>query len=157
MLELWIPFTIFAAFMQNIRSALQKHLKDRLSTGGAAYVRFFYAWPFALLYLGAVQWFGDYPMPEVSGVFLLYCLLGGVSQILFTFLLIHLFSFRNFAVGTTYTKTEVMQVALLGLVFLGYRVTFVGSVIGFAYGFAFGTLTGSVIGWAYNKLAILRR
>ena len=46
---------------------------------------------------------------------------------------------------------------LLGQVFLGYRVTFIGSVVGFGYGFAFGTLTGSVIGWVYNKLAILRR
>lgn len=126
MLELWIPFTIFAAFMQNIRSALQKHLKDRLSTGGAAYVRFFYAWPLALAYLGAVLWVGGYPLPEFSGVFLLYCLLGGVSQILFTFLLIYLFSFRNFAVGTTYTKTEVIQVAFLGLVLLGDTISLAG-------------------------------
>ena len=42
-IELWIPITVFAAFMQNLRSALQKHLKGRLSTGGASYVRFFYA------------------------------------------------------------------------------------------------------------------
>ena len=128
MLELWIPFTIFAAFMQNLRSALQKHLKDRLSTGGAAYVRFFYAWPFALAYLGAVNSFGDYPMPEVSGMFLLYCLLGGVSQILFTFLLVYLFSFRNFAVGTTYSKTEIIQIAFLGLVLLGDTISLAGTI-----------------------------
>ena len=46
---------------------------------------------------------------------------------------------------------------LLGQFFLGYRVTFVGSLVGFAYGFAFGTLTGSVVGWVYNKLAGLRQ
>jgi len=34
MLELWIPITIAAAFFQNLRSALQKHLKGRLSTAG---------------------------------------------------------------------------------------------------------------------------
>ena len=39
-MELWIPLAIAAAFFQNIRSALQKHLKGRLSTLGAAYVRF---------------------------------------------------------------------------------------------------------------------
>lgn len=128
MIELWIPFTIFAAFMQNLRSALQKHLKDRLSTGGAAYVRFFYAWPFALVYLGAVNWFGGYPLPEVSGKFLLYCLIGGVAQILFTFLLLYLFSFRNFAVGTTYSKTEIIQVAFLGLVLLGDTINLAGII-----------------------------
>ena len=62
-IELWIPITIVAAFMQNLRSALQKHIKGRLSNGGAAYVRFFYAWPFALLYLGAVYGFGGYSLP----------------------------------------------------------------------------------------------
>ena len=51
MIELWIPITILAAFSQNLRSALQKHLKSRLSTAGATYVRFFYAVPFAFLYL----------------------------------------------------------------------------------------------------------
>ena len=126
MIELWIPITVFAAFMQNLRSALQKHIKGRLSTGGATYVRFFYAWPFALAYLWAVQAFGGDPLPAVNAVFLLYCLLGGVSQIVFTFLLVYLFSLRNFAVGTTYSKTEVIQVALLGLILLGDRVSLAG-------------------------------
>ena len=47
-MELWIPITIAAAFLQNLRSALQKHLKGRLSTVGAAYARFLYAWPFEI-------------------------------------------------------------------------------------------------------------
>ena len=50
-MELWIPLTIAAAFFQNIRSAMQKHLKGKLSTLGAAYVRFLYAVPVSLLYL----------------------------------------------------------------------------------------------------------
>ncbi len=128
MIELWIPITIFAAFMQNLRSALQKHLKGRLSTGGASYVRFFYALPFAILYFVAVVEFGGYPVPPANGLFLLYCLLGGVSQILFTFLLVYLFSFRNFAVGTTYSKTEIIQVAILGLILLGDTVSLMGVV-----------------------------
>ena len=53
-MELWIPLTIAAAFFQNIRSAMQKHLKGKLSTLGASYVRFVYAWPIALVYLFAV-------------------------------------------------------------------------------------------------------
>ena len=123
MIELWIPVTVFAAFMQNLRSALQKHLKGRLSTGGASYVRFFYALPFALAYFWAVIVFGGYEVPRANALFLLYCLLGGVSQILFTFLLVYLFSFRNFAVGTIYSKTEIIQVAILGLILLGDTIS----------------------------------
>ncbi|MBI2978477.1 MAG: DMT family transporter [Rhodospirillales bacterium] len=117
--ELWIPLTFAAAFFQNLRSALQKHLKSRLSTAGAAYVRFFYAWPFAVVYCWALARFGGFAVPEPNPKFLLYCFLGGLSQIIFTFLLLWLFSFRNFAVGTTYSKTETAQVAILGLLILG--------------------------------------
>ena len=39
---------------------------------------------------------------------------------------------------------------LLSQFFIGYRVSFFGSIIGFAYGFAVGTLSGSVISYIYN-------
>jgi drug/metabolite transporter (DMT)-like permease len=125
-IELWIPITVAAAFMQNLRSALQKYLKGRLSNGGASYVRFFYAWPFAMLYLWGVYEFGGYELPGVSGVFLLWCLAGGLSQIIFTFILVYLFSLRNFAVGTVFSKTEIVQVAILGLILLGDTVSLIG-------------------------------
>jgi drug/metabolite transporter (DMT)-like permease len=118
-LELWIPFTIGGAFFQNLRSAMQKHLKGQLSTGGATYVRFIYALPFALIYLWVLLQYGGYQLPQWNWTFLVYCLAGGISQILFTFVLIWLFSFRNFAVGTTLSKTEVVQIAILGLILLG--------------------------------------
>ncbi len=124
MIETWIPLTIAAAFFQNLRSALQKHLKSRLSTAGATYVRFLYAWPFAVLYLAGLAYFGGFDLPEPNVTFLIYCILGGVSQIVFTFLLIWLFSFRNFAAGTVYSKTETVQVAILGLLILGDPLTF---------------------------------
>ncbi len=124
MFEIWIPITIAAAFFQNLRSALQKHLKAHLSTGGATYVRFFYAWPFAVLYVWGLQEFGDFAIPAVNATFLICCILGGLSQIIFTFLLVWLFSFRNFAAGTIYSKTETVQVALLGLLILGDPLSF---------------------------------
>ena len=46
---------------------------------------------------------------------------------------------------------------LLGQFLLGYRVSFLGSIVGFCYGFALGTLAGSAIGWIYNKIANFRR
>lgn len=118
-MELWIPITIVAAFCQNLRSALQKHLKGKLSTGGATYVRFFYAWPFAVIYVWALNEWGGMAYPAVNTKFLIYCVLGGLSQIIFTGLLVWLFSFRNFAAGTTFSKTETVQVALLGFLLLG--------------------------------------
>ncbi len=48
------------------------------------------------------------------------------------------------------------HLGLLGQFFIGYRVSFLGSLIGFAYGFALGTLGGSLIGWIYNKFVKFR-
>lgn len=45
---------------------------------------------------------------------------------------------------------------LLSQFFIGYKVSFLGSIIGFFYGFALGTLCGSAIGWIYNKIVDLR-
>jgi len=118
-MELWIPITIAAAFLQNLRSALQKHLKGRLSTAGAAYARFVYAWPFALAYVWGLHGIGGLAWPAPNGLFLLYTVLGGLTQILFTVLLLWMFSFRSFAVGTTFSKLEVVMVAGLGAAILG--------------------------------------
>ncbi|MBT5665033.1 MAG: DMT family transporter, partial [Rhodospirillaceae bacterium] len=122
-MELWIPITLVAAFCQNLRSALQKHLKSQLTTAGATYVRFFYAWPFAVFYLWGLNHWGGLAFPQPNGVFLLYCVLGGTTQILSTALMVWMFSFRNFAVGTTYSKTETVQAAIFALVFLGEGIS----------------------------------
>jgi drug/metabolite transporter (DMT)-like permease len=123
MIELWIPVTIFAAFMQNARSALQRHLKGRLTTLGATYVRFLYAAPFAVAYMTGLHLLAGSSLPTPNTTFFVYSVLGGLSQILFTFLLLWLFSFRNFAAGTTFSKTEVVQIAILGFLVLGDTLT----------------------------------
>ena len=46
---------------------------------------------------------------------------------------------------------------LLSQFFIGYRVTFFGSIIGFIYGFAVGTIGGALIGWIYNRIVLLRQ
>ena len=63
---LWIPLTIIAAFLQNVRSMLQKQLKDQLGTVGAAFVRFGYGFPFALLYLLGLTLFTKLPIPYLN-------------------------------------------------------------------------------------------
>jgi ABC-type dipeptide/oligopeptide/nickel transport system permease subunit len=48
------------------------------------------------------------------------------------------------------------HLSLLSQYFIGYRVSFLGSLIGFAYAFAVGAPSGALIGWAYNKTVEVR-
>lgn len=48
------------------------------------------------------------------------------------------------------------HLALLGQFFIGYRVTFGGSLIGAAYGFVCGFVVGGLIATMYNWLVNLR-
>ena len=121
-MELWVPITIFAAFMQNLRSSLQKYLKGQLSTTGATFSRFAYATPLAVLYLVCLVHIGGYKLPGVTAISIVYGLTGGLCQIMATALLVYIFSFRNFAVGTTFSKTETIQTAVFGLVVLGETI-----------------------------------
>ena len=128
MIELWIPITIFAAFCQNLRSAVQKHLKGELSNAGATFSRFGYGLPVVFAYVLALRYGAGMAWPEPNPEFVIYGLIGGATQIGATFLLVWLFSFRDFAVGTTYSKTETVQAALFGLVILGDGVGLAGSI-----------------------------
>ena len=119
MFELWIPVTIAAGFFQNLRSAVQKKLKSTLSTAGAAYSRFFYAVPIVVVYLAGLIQIGGFPLPEPNTQFYILCLSGGISQILFTVFLLWTFSFKSFAVGTTFSKLEVIMVAIVATLVLG--------------------------------------
>jgi drug/metabolite transporter (DMT)-like permease len=122
-MELWIPITIAAAFLQNLRSAAQKHLKAVMGTTGATFVRFGFGFPFAIAFVAALHWWAGYPLPALGARFFGWALVGGLAQIVATFLLIHLFSFRNFAVGTAYSRTEPAQAAIFGLIFLNERAS----------------------------------
>ncbi|MDO8289791.1 MAG: EamA family transporter [Parvibaculum sp.] len=118
-MPLWIPITIAAAFLQNLRSTWQKQLTGDLSATAATYVRFAFGLPVAVVYLWGLHTLGGFALPSPNTMFLIYCVIGGVTQILGTFLLVALFAYRNFAVGTTYSKTETVQAALFGIIVLG--------------------------------------
>jgi drug/metabolite transporter (DMT)-like permease len=120
---LWNPLTIAAAFLQNVRSALQKHLKGQLGTTGATFVRFGYGFPVAIAYLAGLVFLFDFELPEPNTTFFSFVAIGGLAQITATALLVTLFDARNFAVGTTYSKTETVQAAIFALVFLGEGIS----------------------------------
>lgn len=120
----WILLTIAGAFLQNLRSLLQRRLTGNLSVNGAAYVRFLFALPFAWLFFGF--------MADLSSVssglvlnqrFLLFVSVGAVAQIVATSALVAAVSGSHFALGTALSKTEAVQAALLGLILLGESIS----------------------------------
>lgn len=122
-MPVWIPVTFAAAFAQNLRSLLQKKLRSELSVWGATSARFLYAAPLAALVAAALWTASDADISAPGPSFAALAVIGGLAQIIATGCMIHLFSYRNFAVGTAFTKTEVLQTALFGLVLLGEGVS----------------------------------
>lgn len=118
-MPVWIPITFAAAFAQNLRSLLQKKLRDSLSVWGATAARFVFAAPLAVIVAVAAWCAGGASLQSPGPAFLGLMVAGGLAQIIATGCMIHLFSFRNFAVGTAFTKTEALQTALFGLILLG--------------------------------------
>ena len=123
----WIIITICGAFFQNLRSSLQKKLNKDLSTVASTYVRFAFALPFAiLLFFFNFQSLEIIPIILNQSNFFYYTILGSIFQIIFTFVLLNLFKFSNFVVGTALSKTEVIQVAIFEYILLKDKLNFFG-------------------------------
>ena len=112
--------TVIAAFMQNVRSLLQKRLTSQLSVNGAASVRFVYALPVAWLY---ALWLWQGEPRGINLEFSVYVAIGAMAQIVATACLLQSFSTGNFAVGTAFSKTEAAQAAMVGLLVLNDSVS----------------------------------
>ncbi len=123
-MSLWIPITIAAAGFQTVRFMLQKSLSSvKLSAAGATFARFAYSLPLALLGLVVAIQVTGLSLPDLSARFWVFAIIGGTSQILATICVVALFKQRNFAVGITFKKTEVIQTAIVGFVVLGDQVS----------------------------------
>lgn len=120
-MPLWVALSLAAAFLQNLRTALQKALTPRVGLVGATCARFLFAAPWALALVAGLVALGD-PLPAATRGFAGWGMLGAAAQIAGTLLLLHLFSLRNFAVGNTFAKTETVQAVLFGFLLLGDRV-----------------------------------
>lgn len=125
---IWIPITLAAAAFQTARNALQRSLTGPLSQLGATYTRFLFGFPFALLYAALVFAFADAPLRFPGFAFFGWAALGGVAQIFGTAFLLRLFTLRNFSTGIAFSKSEILQVALFGLLVLGDGVSPLGAV-----------------------------
>lgn len=128
-MEAWIFLSVLAAGFQTLRFMLQKSLSmGALSAGGATFARFFYAAPMAFLLAAGYLFWGGQGLPVLGAGFWAFALVGGLAQILATWCVVALFAQRNFAVGITFKKTEVIQTALVGMVVLGDTVSLPGFV-----------------------------
>ena len=120
---LWAVFTIIAAAAQTVRNATQRELTAKLGTVGATHVRFLFGFPFALVFLAAVMLALGQGLPRPPASFWPWVIAGALAQIGATALMLAAMNDRSFVVVYAYIKTEPMQVALFGLVFLGDVVT----------------------------------
>ena len=121
-MSLWLALTLTAAFLQNVRSSVQKHLKGRMGTSGATLVRFLFGWPFALLYLGIIVGVLRADVPTPSGSTVAWTAVGAVAQIGAQVCLLAAFTTRNFAAGSAYARVEPVAAALLAPALLGETV-----------------------------------
>ena len=123
----WVIFTVLAAFFQNLRTSLQKRLNKNLSLVASAYVRFAFALPFAF-----IIFFINFRSLDIVQIildqnnFIYYTFLGAIFQVIFTLLLLYLFKFSNFVVGTSLSKTEVIQIAIFEYIILKDKLNLFG-------------------------------
>ncbi len=120
-MELWIPITIVAAFLQNIRSTVQRQLKGRLGAAGATIVRFLYGIPVATAIVLALHFGFGHSLPEPNAQFVFWVIVGGLAQVSAQVFLILAFNYRNFTVATAYSRTEPVHAALIGFIVLGEK------------------------------------
>lgn len=120
---LWVAFTIAAALAQTMRNATQRELTGTLGTVGATHTRFLFGFPFAIVFLALVAAASGVAPPAPSLEYVPWLLLGTLAQIIATALMLSAMNERSFVVSIAYIKTEPVQVALFGLVFLGDDLT----------------------------------
>jgi drug/metabolite transporter (DMT)-like permease len=124
--SLWIVFTLCASALQVTRSAMQRSLTASLGTVGATHVRFLFGFPASLVLLAVVLMVTGAPLPEMKPAFWLWLPLAAFTQIAGTALMLAAMEQRSFVVATAFVKTEPVQVAVFGLIFLGDQLTFLG-------------------------------
>jgi drug/metabolite transporter (DMT)-like permease len=120
---LWPVFTMIAAAAQTVRNATQRDLTQKLGTVGATHIRFLFGFPFAIVFLAVALAVLAQPVPTTSLLFWVWAIGAALAQIAATALMLAAMTERSFVVVYAYIKTEPVQAALFGLVFLGDHLT----------------------------------
>ena len=122
-MEFWILFSVVAAATQAIRTAIQRRMVAPLGSFGAAYIRFSYACPIAWLCVAAFYAVVPGTFASLPVSFWFWINIAALTQVIFTILLVQLFSHRSFAAAVAFSKTEVLQTAIFEALILGIVVT----------------------------------
>ncbi|ENU5816626.1 multidrug transporter [Vibrio fluvialis] len=122
----WIFFTFLAAFMQSWRNAFQSRLSGDVKTAGVTLARFLWAGPLAALYLAVLYQVEPIALPTFNSLFVIFIVGASLMQILATALMVKLFKFNNYAVGAGLAKSEALVAAILGMLFFGTHLSFLG-------------------------------
>jgi drug/metabolite transporter (DMT)-like permease len=145
---LWAVFTVVASLGQVFRNVMQKELIATLGTVGATHVRFLFGLPFGVVFLLIVLIASGLAVPRLDPRMLAWTLTAALAQIAATALLLATMAERSFVVTTAYVKTEPIQVAMFGLVFLGDHVT-----VGLAAAIFIATAGVLIVSWPRGNAA----
>jgi drug/metabolite transporter (DMT)-like permease len=117
---LWVPIVLWASLAQTARNAAQRSLVAQAGTLGATLARFLYGIPFAAVWVVLLHaWPGSTaPLPQFHRAYFAWLILGAFGQLAATAFLLAAMKQRNFVIGVAYSKTDALQVALFGSLFL---------------------------------------
>lgn len=116
----WIPIILGAALAQTARNAAQRSLVLQAGTLGATLARFLYGIPFAAAWVSLLHAMPSTagPVPTFHAPYLAWLAVGALGQLAATAFLLMAMKQRNFVIGVAYSKTDALQVALFGSLFL---------------------------------------
>jgi len=117
---LWVAIVLWGALAQTARNAAQRSLVAQAGTLGATLVRFLYGIPFAAIAVAVLHALPATAaaVPRFHGGYFLWLLLGALGQLAATAFMLAAMKQRNFVIGVAYSKTDALQVALFGTLFL---------------------------------------
>ena len=147
---LWVPITLLASLAQVLRNGSQASLTSKIGTLGATQVRFVFGLPFSILFFILSLYIFDETIPQITMASLSWAMLGAVSQIGATALMLLVMHRRAFGVAYAYIKTEPVVVAIMGFLFLGDRLSALGWAAVLVV--TMGVLVASVPPREFNKL-----
>ncbi len=112
---LWAVFTVAASAAQTARNAMQRDLIEKIGMAGATHVRFIFALPFALIFLGVLWSLSDLAIPVPTQKTLLWASFAPAAQTAATAFMLSAMRGRSFVVAIAFTKTEPLIIALVSV------------------------------------------